>query len=672
MYYGYCSFKEINNMYPEFEKINAYLARAKRLLDTKCTMEDIFMFTTDENSKEIAIEYKNDDFKLKKIKYKQLKGDIINFAKVISKKLADVEKNQPVVLKAKNSPYWIMAFYAILMAGFKPVLIAANTAQEATANLIKQAKAVAIVTDDLFNYEAKKVTIFDLRNGNYEVSFKPNWENEVFFCSSGTTGDVKLMVYNGENLCHQICESLDMGKETKDIMYPKKYGKIRILAMVPFHHIFGFVAVFLWYTFYGKTLVFPTDNTPTELQETCIKRHVTHVYSVPLFWDSLALSLMRKAEMGGKKELVQKIIDFNLGKISKEEAGKASWKVAKETVQKNVLGKDVRYAISGGGYLSKETLETINGIGYNLYNGYGMTEVGVTSVELSSDLNVRLKASIGKPLYGVEYKVGKDNELLIKSRAVHIREIIAGKEQPASLDKDGYFHTGDIVEVDEFGGYHIKGRSKDVIISSDGENIFPDELEIFFKDLKHVNQICVLGIKNGHKEDVALVLEVDNSMNDEDLAVLRKEVERIGSNLPHGVKISATYLARGKLPLANNMKVKRFVIKKDIENGSKDYMPISAERKVKNFDGFDKKDVEETLKIVRDTFSKVLILPTFKIEDSAHWINDLGGDSMSYVELVKELQEKLQITFKEETLGQMTCVNDFVIEILTLKKEKNK
>ena len=75
---------------------------------------------------------------------------------------------------------------------------------------------------------------------------------------------------------------------------------------------------------------------------------------------------------------------------------------------------------------------------------------------------------------------------------------------------------------------------------------------------------------------------------------------------------------------------------------------------------------------MRELFSKVLILPTFKIDDDAHWINDLGGDSMSYVELIREAQDKFEITFPEELLGQMATVNDFVYEVAILKYGKPK
>ena len=78
--------------------------------------------------------------------------------------------------------------------------------------------------------------------------------------------------------------------------------------------------------------------------------------------------------------------------------------------------------------------------------------------------------------------------------------------------------------------------------------------------------------------------------------------------------------------------------------------------------------VESIIGPIREIFSKVLILPTFKIEDDAHWINDLGGDSMSYVELIRDVQDRFGIEFPEELLGQMATVNDFVYEVARLQK----
>jgi long-chain acyl-CoA synthetase len=304
-----------------------------------------------------------------------------------------------------------------------------------------------------------------------------------------------------------------------------------------------------------------------------------------------------------------------------------------------------------------------------------MTEIGVTSVELSPEVEVRLKGRIGKPLHGVEYKIdgkGQSGELLVKSPTIHVREIINGVEQPATLTEDGFFRTGDIAEKDATGGWYLKGRIKDIIINPDGENIFPDELEIYFKELPCVQNLCILGYSPEHNniEKIALVLELDNKATEEDLQEINKQVKEISKDLPHKVKIDSVFLSKGRLPLANNMKVKRFVIKKALEDDSKEYLPIDNKKEAKTFEGFDPKLIESILIPMREIFSKVLILPTFKIDDDAHWINDLGGDSMSYVELIRDVQDKFQIEFPESLLGQMTCVNDFVFEVAKLQSAK--
>ena len=298
-----------------------------------------------------------------------------------------------------------------------------------------------------------------------------------------------------------------------------------------------------------------------------------------------------------------------------------------------------------------------------------MTEIGVTSVELSNDVKVRLCGRIGHPLHNVEYKINEENELLVKSPTIHIREIIAGEEKATKLD-NGYFHTGDIV-AQEDNGYLIKGRMKDVIINANGENIFPDELEIYFKDLDLVKNLSVLGVVSKDKalhEDVVLVLEIDDKADEEGLKELEKKIREI--KLPHDTKIDQIYLAKSRLPMANNMKVKRFVIKKEIENGSNKFVLINAKKVSTKTRKFSEETLKTILPEVRNLFSKVLVLPTFKIDDEDHWINDLGGDSMNYVELVQEIDHVFEIEIAEEKYGQLTCVNDFVEEIARLKKEK--
>ena len=651
--------------------ITQYVLSAADLLKTSRHFVNIYQQLMHQNKKNVYAEYSGLNNRIKKYKYSKMDQNVKKYALYLSNKIKKEGTNR-VVLKVANCPSWGEVFWALLMAGFVPVLVDAKLPRENVINLANQAKAIAIIADDNHEYTLNKVRLDNILQNAKEEMSNPSWADEVIFSSSGTTGDAKLMVFNGENFVNQICCSLKMTEESLDIMYPKKVGQIKILAMIPFHHIFGFVAVFLWYTFYGTTLVFPKSNTPSDLLSICQKTGITHVYSVPLFWDSLALSIKRKFAMQSedKQKLLEKMMAYNLGEMSAEEAGFASKKIVADKIKSMILGKHVRYCISGGGYLSNETSRAINGLGYPLYNGYGMTEVGVTSVELSPDVKQRLNGYIGKPLNGVEYKVNEaDNELLIKSPTIHIREIIAGVEKETVLD-NGYFHTGDIVNKCET-GYMMKGRMKDVIINANGENIFPDELEIYFKDLENVTNLSVLGVVNKDKalrEDIVLVLELDDKTSEEALKELEKTIK--GIKLPHDTKIDAIYLAKNRLPMANNMKVKRFAIKKEIENGSNKYVLINSKKVSSKTRKLSEEALTKILPPVRELFSKILVLPTFKIDDEDHWINDLGGDSMNYVELVQEVDRYFDIEVPEEMYGKLTCVNDFVEEIARLLKQK--
>ena len=651
------------------EVVTSFLGSASELLNTSRQFSDIYRQIINNNRKNIYAEYFNLNNKIKHYKYQKMDQNVKRFASYLKSKI-NAPANSRIILKMANSPAWGEMFWAILMSGYVPVLIDAKTPRDNVENLAKQAKATALISDDNHEYSLNKIRVDNILQSANDGRVNDKWANEVIFSSSGTTGDAKLMVFNGENFVHQICCSLEMGNESTDIMYPKKYGKVKILAMIPFHHIFGFVAVFLWYTFYGKALVFPKSNTPTDILSICQKVGITHVYSVPLFWDSLALSVKRKFALQSedKQRLLEKMIAYNLKEIEFKDAGLAANPIVADKVKKMLLGSKVKYCISGGGYLSNETLRTINGLGYPLYNGYGMTEIGVTSVELSNDVKRRLLGEIGHPLHNVEYQINKEGELLVKSPTIHIREIIGGNEKETVLD-DGYFHTGDIVNKGEV-GYLIKGRMKDVIINANGENIFPDELEMYFRDLALVNNLSVLGTVSKDKalhEDITLVLEVDDKATEDDIKNLEKSILAI--KLPHDVKIDHIYLAKNRLPIANNMKVKRFVIKKEIENGSNQFVLINAKKVSPKTRKFSEETLKNILPVVRQLFSKVLVLPTFKIDDEDHWINDLGGDSMNYVELVQEIDHTFNIEIPEDKYGVLTCVNDFVEEIARLNKE---
>ena len=655
-----------------YEAVKAFMSATEKLASTNMTMEDIYTAIVERNpQKDIALYF--DEGRPKHQTYDEFRNAVFKTASQLWGLFSGIAPNTVVGLKIKNSPRWPVMFWAILMSGHIPLLIDARLATENANNLLRQSHAAALICNDEAEFVVPSYRINDIANREMDYSFNPEWANNVIFCSSGTTGDAKMMVFSGKNLCAQILGSLSMPDMTLDLMYP---GDIRILAMLPFHHIFGFVAVLLWYTYYGKTLVYPSSLATNDLLGACREGKCTHIYSVPLFWDGLAQTISRTIATlkPSKSDLVSKMIAYNTHKISKREAGLAARKFALHSFQKKVLGKHVRYCISGGGFLSPRTQALVNGLGYNLYNGFGMTEIGVVCVDMSTRVEQRMKGSIGRPIHGVEMKVNckegeTQGEVLVKSPITHEREIVGGKEVPTPLTEDGFFRTGDIGTVDNHGNLFLKGRLKDTIILANGENVFPDEIEYYFKDVAGLNNVVCLGAKRpgNSEEKITLVCEVDNSVDEAAIERIYSDIKAINDTLPSEKKVQDILLDKRPLPMSSSMKVKRFVLKEAIEKGSSDFIGVDAPAKVTvSFDGYDPKEVEATMKKVIKCFAKVLMLPEFKIDPEAVWTTDLGGDSMSYIEVCQLIDKECKVHIPEEQYGILANANDFTKEVLDL------
>ena len=134
-------------MYPEYNKVKACAEEAKLLLNTSRTMEDIFNLSTKRNVKRLAVTYIDAKGKFKKYKYSLFRKHAYETASILANFMIQQPKNVPIVLKAANGPHWGEIFWAILMCGYKPLLIDAKTSKEGTENLIKQGKAAAITND---------------------------------------------------------------------------------------------------------------------------------------------------------------------------------------------------------------------------------------------------------------------------------------------------------------------------------------------------------------------------------------------------------------------------------------------------------------------------------------------------------------------------------------------
>jgi 8-amino-7-oxononanoate synthase/acyl carrier protein len=602
--------------------------------------------------------------------YSDYKNKIIKAASRLSTISWEIEKGSYIALKMPNSPWWTVMFWAILMNGYRPLLVDASLGEDKVSYLIKQSGAKMTIT------EAVDIS------GQVDENFVANWENEFALCTSGTTASSKIYYYSGESVTYQILNTEQLIYESKRIA-PKPGDKV--LAFLPLHHIFGFLASCLWYGFHGATLVYLKDRAPETIMNACKAHKVTHINTVPILPNNITKSVLREVEQAGRAKKLAFNLMLNtsiiLQKINTNFGLKVAQKIFKNLLDK-IVGPQVKCIIIGGSQVPYETLKVINGLGYFTTCGFGMTEVGITSCESSHKLQIRLSGSLGASFKYNEYKIEGDKEvgeLLVRGKAIHQGRLVDGQHLAAELNEEGWFATGDIGRLKN-GRLQLEGRVKDIIINESGENVYPDEIEDYFSKLPLYNQLSVLGTKkDDNYQYITLVLNLAKSeLNEENYMKLRDAINKINGSLPIMKRVNKAYLTSHPLPVVNGIKVRRVELKKLIEN--KEISMVELDLKGHSFELMEaakkdhkveevyEKEFEEIKNVIRKAFSEVLHLPEESIEDDAHFIDDLDGDSLSSISLLVKVEEKYDIVIPDSEYYNCTNVNNLALLILKKKK----
>ena len=645
------------------------------VLETNPTIAEIYRLTIKSGNKK-AFEWleetaKKDKKKAVSITYNEFDTIVKKTAASLASKLPSGSKGGFVGIKMENSLDWVAVFWGLLMAGFKPLLIStAATEKEIAAMIInafgvkKATSAVVIVDKPLAGFntlDAKEVV------GRGDVNFAADFADEVAFCTSGTTGEQKVCLYDGKNLMSQIVAARSIPDHSDQLMYPDSDGDLKILAFLPFYHIFGFVAVLLWYLFFGKTVVFLENLSPSVILGTCRDLGVTHIYSVPLFWNGVYSAAVKRSQelTGFKGKLLKKVIahatDFSKGYAAAAEPAASGFLL--KQLRKKLLGDKVRFMISGGGFLSPKVLSVVNAFGYPLHNGFGMTEVGITSVNMT-EKKVRIDGNIGVPLHGIDYKLdkgkegGQDGTLLIKANQVCRGFYKDGKLIPHASE---WYNSGDLARIDKNGNYHIVGRNDDMVKSSSGEKIVPDEIEQYFLNLKDIKKSCI--VSNG--DSITLVCEIEGEVTKELKESLKKEFIAINHSLPFYKQVTAAYVTNVPFPLALGYKVKRGAIKKLLADKPDDYTLFCGEAAAVKNQG--KVIDKEIILGIKEIFAKALSIQADSIASDDDFILKLGGDSMSYVSIILNTEEKFRVPIDPNLYGKLRTPNDFA-EYISDKK----
>lgn len=650
------------------ENLNRYInSKMIKLKNSKKTFKDIFEITHDQDDR-IFAETTN-GYTINKMSYNECKKECVKTAIYLEDKLSDVEKNTFVGLMMENSIKWVTTFWGLLMAGYKPVLLNLRLTGALLDEVISLTNLKYIVSDKEYSISTKQIVLNDDEiNSTIFKNKEFNWANEIALSTSATSLNIKICVYSGKEIASQIENTKNIVKENKFIKSGYKHkGDIRILAFLPLYHIFGLVATYFWFSFFGRTFVFLKDMANDTIIKTVRKHKVTHIFSVPLMWHTIYKTILKELDKKDDKTKAkfEKGLKLSL-KLQNINPKLGLWfaRCAFSEIHSKAFGDSVRFMITGGSYISQEALTLLNGIGYPLYNGYGMSEIGITSVELRKKAKHRTLGTVGRPFKTIEYNIDENGCLTVKGDSI-CKQIIT-KDRVIDIDHSKWFNTSDNVIRDKSGYYSISGRIDDVVISSNGEKINPDLIEKKLY-LPSVNRYSILGLNYNNEENLTLILEIMKNPSKLRIKNILRELEENLTKLNNEkIKIEKVYYTYDGIAAETAIKVSRSILKKLIDN-KKVILNNINELKEINLDNKEEINSEIALK-VKEIMANIIIMNKEDIPSDAHFIYDLGASSMDYLTLLVKLREEFEINFDFTNNNNCYNVEEFVKYITICNK----
>ena len=207
--------------------------------------------------------------------------------------------NGYIALCGENCLQWMIAFWAILKSGNKPYLINLRQPVHFTNEILNTLNTSAIIKIGCENLDFNGKCyhyqeVIECGQKVAAVDFPP-FENQIAISTSGTTLSKKICIYTGSEISAQLINVEGISKLNRDIIKPYK-GAIKQLMFLPLYHVFGLVAVFLWYSLFGASFVFLPDMSAESILRTVRNHKITHIFAVPLLWHSFEKGLLSKVK----------------------------------------------------------------------------------------------------------------------------------------------------------------------------------------------------------------------------------------------------------------------------------------------------------------------------------------------------------------------------------------
>jgi len=316
---------------------------------------------------------------------------------------------------------------------------------------------------------------------------------EIVF-TSGTTSEPKGVVITHGNVLANL-EPLEAEME-KYLKYERLVHPLRFLSLLPLSHVFGQLLGIFIPPLLGATVFFEETLNPSHVIHTMRSERISVLIAVPRMLDSLEEKIERNLDAAGALERFRREFDL----AANQHFLRRWWRFRKIRRQ---FGWKFLAVISGGAALAKDSETFWTRLGYAVIQGYGLTET--TSLISVNHPFALARGSIGKALPGTEMKLAQDGEILVRGEGVAAGYWQGPRLEPVS-GEDGWFHTGDLGELDAQGHLYFKGRQKNVIVTPAGMNVYPEDLEAALRREPEVQDAVVVGLERGGNAEPCAVL----------------------------------------------------------------------------------------------------------------------------------------------------------------------
>ena len=572
----------------------------------------------------------------------------------------------------ENSPFWPAIYFGIMAVGAVAVPIDPKLTPGEINNLLRDSRAKILFTspelflsfkDLLKDIPAlKKTALYPFPELNrLKPADKINTEDKSEFIASllytsGTTASPKGVMLTHKNFCSNF-----EGISKLNIVTAKD----NIVSLLPLHHSYPFMITAILPLLTGAKTTFSNSLKSEDLLKCLRETKGAILVGVPQLYHLLHKSILEKISKPETLLSLLKIVNWtrrafglNLNKI-----------ILKKLHQR--FGPSLRFFFSGGARLEPKAARELSLLGFNLLEGYGLTETSPV-VTFTPPGSAKF-GSAGIPIPGVEIKINNPDpqdvgEVLIKGANV-MKGYYNKPQESKEVLKDGWLYSGDLGYIDKDGYLFLTGRSKEVIVLASGKNIYPEEIEAYYLKDPYIKEICVLENSAGGSSSLyAIVLpDFDYFRKEKEANIqgkIRWSLEDLSKGLPSYKRIMGWTLTKEELSRTRLGKLKRYEIKAKYLTPLPKESPETVKTKEEALPPADKLE-----KQIIEFLSREL---KRKVHPGDHLELDLGLDSLTRVELAIGLEKMFNLNLADTDMADIFSVKELIDKIRCLLEQRQK